>query len=66
MKKQSLRLKANIEAPDDVYQMLLQMHDGRSDEDSLLINAKLILILANHIGDQDVIAEAIEAATKQV
>lgn len=65
MKKQSLRLKANIEAPDDVYQMLLQMHDGRSDEDSLLINAKLILILANHIGDQDVIAEAIEAATKQ-
>ena len=65
MKKQSLRLKANIEAPDDVYQMFLQMHDGRSDEDSLLINAKLILILANHIGDQDVIAEAIEAATKQ-
>lgn len=58
-----LNTAPNIAAPDDVYQMLIDAHDGLNDEQSMRLNAKLILLLSNHIGDQDVIAQAIAAAT---
>jgi hypothetical protein len=38
------------------------MHRGLSDEDSALVNAKLVLLLANHIGDINVLAQAMAAA----
>ncbi len=55
---------ANIAQPDLVYQCLIDMHAGRSDAESLQLNAKLILILLNHIGDERVIFEAIDLAVK--
>ncbi len=47
---------------DDFYQQLIDLHRGLSDEQSALVNAKLILILSNHIGDLAVLREAMAAA----
>lgn len=47
---------------DDFYQMLIDSHRDLSDESSALLNAKLILLLANHIGDIAVLREALALA----
>ena len=52
----------NIDRPDDFYAALLALHEGRSKEDSDAVNARLILLLANHVGDMDVLREALDAA----
>ena len=52
----------NIDRPDDFYATLLALHEGRGKEDSDAVNARLILLLANHIGDMDVLREALDAA----
>lgn len=48
----------NVSAPDDIYEAIIRLHDGLTDEESAAANARLILILANHIADIDVIREA--------
>ena len=57
-----LRTQLGLDAPDDFYQSLIQAHDGLSDAQSDLLNAKLVLLLANHIGDAAVLTEALIAA----
>ena len=57
-----LILTANIVAPDDFYAALLATHDGLSSTESTALNARPILILANHIGDQHVLSQALRAA----
>jgi hypothetical protein len=52
----------NVPNADDVYQMLIDAHEGLSKDESDAFNARLILTLINHIGDSDVIAEALETA----
>ena len=52
----------NISAPDDFYEALIEVHRGLSDEQSELLNARLILLLANHIGDLEALREALAAA----
>ena len=47
---------------DDFYEMLIETHRGLSDDDSRLVNARLVLLLANHVGDLDVLREALQAA----
>ena len=47
---------------DDFYQSLIDTHRDLTDEQSALVNAKLILLLANHIGDRGVLTEAIACA----
>ena len=59
-----LDLQPNIDRADDVYQALIDMHKGLTAEESLTVNAKLILLLANHIGDADVVIRAAEIARK--
>lgn len=54
--------RPNIPSPDDFYAELLALHDGCSKQESDAINARLILLLANHIGDRDVLREAFLAA----
>lgn len=49
---------------DDFYQELIDMHRDLTDEQSAQVNAKLILILSNHIGDLSVLREAIALARK--
>lgn len=57
-----LNTAPNLTLPDDVYAALLEAHDGLSDPDTAALNARLVLILANHIGDHEVILQAIAAA----
>lgn len=49
---------------DDFYEALIEMHQGLSDEQSLAVNARLVLLLANHIGDISVLREAMAIARK--
>lgn len=46
------------QAGDDFYQALIDTHRDLADEESAQVNARLILLLANHIGDLDVLREA--------
>ncbi|MEO8755170.1 MAG: DUF2783 domain-containing protein, partial [Casimicrobiaceae bacterium] len=52
----------NLAAPDDFYEELLAVHRELTDAQSALVNARLILLLANHIGDADVLRAAMVAA----
>jgi len=54
----------NVASPDDVYAMLIAAHEGLGKDESDALNARLILVLINHIGDSQVIAEALEAARR--
>jgi len=51
---------------DDFYQLLIEGHRGLSDEASKLFNARLVLLLANHIGDLRVLQEALALARKDL
>ncbi len=57
-----LNTEANIAAPDDFYAALIEMHRGLTPELSALVNARLILLLANHVGNTTILREAIVAA----
>lgn len=52
----------NIDRPDDFYQALIDAHRDLSDTDSLRLNSRLILILANQVGNTDRLLEAITLA----
>lgn len=47
---------------DDFYQLLIDTHRDLSEAQSAMLNAKLILILSNHIGDISVLREAMQIA----
>ena len=51
-----------IADPDDFYQELIDSQRDMSDESAALMNAKLVLILANHIADRGVLRDAIRRA----
>jgi len=57
-----LNTKANIKAPDEFYAELLAVHEGLSKAESDALNARLVLLLANHIGDREVLSQALQAA----
>jgi hypothetical protein len=57
-----LILTPNIDGVDDFYAELIATHEGLSDEDSNALNARLVLMLANHIGDRAVLSAAMQAA----
>lgn len=58
----ALTLIPNLAAPDDFYAALIECHDGLSEDDSAALNARLILILANHIGHPAVLRQALAVA----
>lgn len=71
-----LNLQANFHHPDkiaqrdysagdDFYQLLIDAHRDLSDEASSSFNARLILLLANHIGDISILKEALHLATEK-
>lgn len=57
-----LRTGPNLDDPDGFYEELLSLHEGRSKDESDAITARLVLILANHIGDRQVLREAFRVA----
>lgn len=52
--------------PDAIYQLLIEAHRDLSAEQSRTVDVKLNLLLANHIGDPEVVAEAIAAARQDI
>jgi len=69
----SLKIEPNFHEPgkryfrdfspgDEFYELLIETHRGLSEEQSALVNAKLILLLCNHIGDIAVLREALARA----
>jgi hypothetical protein len=62
----TLNTQPNLPAPDDFYQELIGLHRDLTEAQSALVNAKLILLLANHIGDAAVLREAMRAAREDV
>ncbi|WP_342074967.1 DUF2783 domain-containing protein [Yoonia sp. SS1-5] len=60
----TLNLLPNINDPDGFYDELLESHQGLTDKESEALNARLILVLANHIGDRDILRSALDAAKR--
>jgi Protein of unknown function (DUF2783) len=58
----TLNTEVNLSKPDDFYQALIDAHRGLSEEQSVKLNAKLVLLLANHIGDMNLLRQAIAKA----
>jgi hypothetical protein len=58
----NLKTSANLSRPDDVYEIVIRAHDGLAKAQSDALNARLILILMNHIGDETIIREAVALA----
>ncbi len=57
-----LNLQANLQDADGFFEQLLDAHQGLSREESEAFNARLVLVLANHIGDAQVLAQSLAAA----
>lgn len=61
-----LNLESNLERPDDFYEALIEAHRGLADEQSAMLNAKLILLLANQVGDLATLLAAIAKAREGI
>ena len=57
-----LRRTLNLAHPDDIYNAVVDAHKDLSDEECRAFDARLILLLVNHIGDESVIQEALKEA----
>ncbi|WP_137894835.1 DUF2783 domain-containing protein [Ramlibacter sp. 2FC] len=57
-----MKITPHFQDADGFYEQLLDAHAGLSPQDSELFNARLILLLANQVGDARVLKECIEAA----
>lgn len=58
----SLILTPNIDDPDGFYTELIGAQRDLSEEESMRVSARLVLLLANHVGDRAVLSEAIRLA----
>lgn len=61
-----LNVEPNMPEPDAFYAMLVDSHQDLGDEQSRMLNAQLVLLLSNHIGDLDVLREAFAIARANV
>jgi hypothetical protein len=59
---QHLKRDSNVTDADAHYAAILDAHNGLTEAESVALNARLVLLLANHIGEADVLREAIQAA----
>ena len=57
-----LNTTPNISDPDEFYALLISAHDGKTESESEAYNARLILLLANHIGDSEILNQALVVA----
>ena len=57
-----MNTQPNISEPDAFYAALVKAHEGLSDQQSADLNARLIFLLANQIGQQSVLMQCIEAS----
>ncbi|MBR0779371.1 DUF2783 domain-containing protein [Bradyrhizobium diazoefficiens] len=61
-----LSTASNFARPDDAFRAIVEAHRGLTEEQSADFDAALVLILANHIGDIDVLREAIALAKRRM
>jgi hypothetical protein len=61
-----LNTQSNFNVPDEFYERLISAHRDLSTNESHAMNAALVLLLSNHIGDLDVITQALEEARRSV
>ena len=61
-----LTIDPNLPAPDAFYEALIDAHRDLTDAQSAELNAALILLLANHIGDMEVLRDALARARRSV
>jgi hypothetical protein len=62
----ALSTSSNFADPDAAYRLIVEAHRGISDAESADLDAALVLILANHIGDIEVLREAIALARRRI
>jgi hypothetical protein len=62
----ALSTRSNFAKPDDAFRMIVEAHRGLDDAQSADLDAALMLILANHIGDLEVLREAIDLARQSL
>jgi len=61
----TLNVEPNIAQPDDFYESLIGIHRDLTPEQSAKVNARLVLLLANHVGDIEVLRQALAAARNE-
>ncbi len=49
---------------DEFYSLLMKTHEGLSDADSMRLNARLVLLLANQVGDIDILKKILDKAAE--
>ncbi|MFM9975500.1 MAG: DUF2783 domain-containing protein [Beijerinckiaceae bacterium] len=64
MSDATLITRNNLPDPDAAFRMIIEAHRGLSEAESQALNARLVLILANHIGDIAVLKEAVALAVR--
>lgn len=62
----TLKSDLNLANPDDIYNLIVDAHKGLTSEQSEKLNAALVLLLANHVGDEAVIRAALAAARRSL
>jgi hypothetical protein len=62
----ALSTSSNFAKPDDAFRMIVEAHRGLSDAQSADLDAALVLVLANHLGELEVLREAIELAKRRL
>jgi hypothetical protein len=62
----ALSTRSNFTDPDAAYRLIVEAHRGLSEAQSADLDAALVLVLANHIGDLDVLREAIALAARRM
>ncbi len=61
-----LKTELGIQDPDDFYAKLIDLHKNLTPEESNKLNAKMILLLANQVGDVEVLAQVLEYARESL
>ena len=61
-----LKRDPNVADPDGLYAAIIDAHADLTEAESVALDPRLVLLLANHIGDPAVLAEALAAARKSI
>jgi hypothetical protein len=61
-----LKRDTNVADPDGLYAAIIDAHADLAETESTALNARLVLLLANHIGDAEVLREALAIARKSI
>lgn len=61
-----MQTQPNIGDPDGFYEALVEAHEGLTPAQSAALNARLVFLLANQIGDPLILCECVEAAGKAI